>query len=230
MNGYTLKLIAIITMFIDHMAAILIPPDTTAYLICRSIGRLAFPIFCFLLVEGFLHTHNVKKYLARLGVFALISEIPFDLAFSNKTIHNGFLLHQNIFFTLFIGLAVIYLMSIIDRKYVKYVFLSNIFDTLVVIAGCYAATILATDYEFMGVLLVVAFYVFRTNKILLTIAILLVNASFGLGLQVLAALSMIFIWYYNGKRGPQGNKYIFYIFYPTHIFLLYLISLLPMFH
>ncbi len=227
MNGYVLKMIAIVTMFIDHTAAILIPSDSTAYIICRSIGRLAFPIFCFLLVEGFLHTRNVKKYLARLGIFALISEIPYDLAFSNKALHYGYKLQQNIFFTLFIGLAVIYLMSIIDSKFAKNVFICKGLDCLIVISGCTLATILATDYEFMGVLLIVAFYVFRSNKFLLTLAVLLVNISFGLGLQVLAALSMLFIFYYNGKRGLQGNKYIFYIFYPTHILLLYLISLLP---
>ena len=230
MNGYVLKMIAIITMFIDHTAAILIPSDTIAYLICRSIGRLAFPIFCFLLVEGFLHTSNVKRYLLRLGLFALISEIPFDLAFSNKSLHYGYMLQQNIFFTLFIGLAVICFMSIIDLKLAKNVFIRKGLKVLVVLLGCVLATILATDYEFMGVLLIVAFYVFRLNKFLLTLAVLLVNISFGLGLQVFAALSMLFILFYNGKRGHQGNKYIFYIFYPAHILLLYFISLLPIFN
>ncbi|WMJ87555.1 TraX family protein [Anaerocolumna sp. MB42-C2] len=230
MNGYVLKMIAIITMFIDHTAAILIPSDTIAYLICRSIGRLAFPIFCFLLVEGFIHTSNVKRYLLRLGLFALISEIPFDLAFSNKSLHYGYILQQNIFFTLFIGLAVICFMSIIDLKFAKNVFIRKGLDCLVVVLGCVLATVLATDYEFMGVLLIVAFYVFRFNKFLLTLAVLLVNVSFGLGLQVFAALSMLFILFYNGKRGHQGNKYIFYIFYPAHILLLYFISLLPIFN
>ncbi len=229
MDGYRLKRIAIVTMFIDHMAAVLMPSNSTAYWICRGIGRLAFPIFSFLLVEGFTYTKNVKKYLARLGIFALISEIPFDLAFSDGLIRNGFLLHQNIFFTLFIGLAVIYFMSIIDKKYAKNIFLNNLFDCLVVIAGCYAANLLAADYRFVGVLLITSFYIFRTNKILLTMAVLLVNILSGSKLQVLAVLSMLFIWLYNGKRGRQGNKYIFYIFYPAHIFLLYLVSLLPIF-
>ena len=81
MNTYKLKLIAIITMLIDHIAAVLIPSDTMLWLVMRCIGRLAFPIFVFLLVEGFHHTRDVKKYLLRLGAFALISEVPFDLAF-----------------------------------------------------------------------------------------------------------------------------------------------------
>ena len=133
-TGSTLKIIAIISMFIDHFGASIVEfylysilqPNGTDYskaLICsrvpwlwmewmgdpekvqnlditiRSIGRLAFPIFCFLLVEGFLHTHNMKKYLVRLGIFALVSDLPFDMAFFGEIT----LKHQNVFFTLFIA-------------------------------------------------------------------------------------------------------------------------------
>lgn len=130
-TGSTLKLIAIFTMLIDHTAATIIErtlmargmgnlnaSDTQAamnfflnnaflyYLdiIMRLIGRIAFPIFCFLLVEGFLHTHNKFKYAIRLAVFALISDIPFDLAFKNKPFDFSY---QNVFFTLFIALLVL---------------------------------------------------------------------------------------------------------------------------
>lgn len=229
MNGFNLKLIAMITMFIDHMAAILLPSESTAWLVCRSIGRLAFPIFCFLLVEGFLHTHNVKKYLARLLLFALISEIPFDLAFTSRSIHNGFLLHQNIFFTLFIGLAVIYGLSITSTVFAKNIVIDKLLQSLLILTGCFIAYKLNTDYEYMGVLMIVAFYLLRNNKILLVLAVLSVNTLFGLGIQTLGAVSMMFILTYNGKRGRQGNKYLFYVFYPAHIFVLYLISLLPVF-
>jgi hypothetical protein len=228
MNGFNLKLIAMITMFIDHMAAILLPWDSKAWLICRSIGRLAFPIFCFLLVEGFLHTHNVRKYMARLGIFALISEIPFDLAFTSGSIHSGFL-HQNVFFTLFIGLALIYGMSIISLVFAKNIILGKLLQGILILAGCFAAYQLKTDYAYMGVLMIVAFYVFRKSKLLLTLAVFFVNTMFGLGIQILGAFSMMFILFYNGKRGHQGNKYLFYIFYPAHIFILYLISRLPVF-
>ncbi len=230
MNGFTLKMIAIITMLIDHVAAVLIPREMAAYWICRSIGRLAFPIFCFLLVEGFIHTKNVKKYLMRLGIFALISEIPFDLAFSDKTNRLGFLFQQNVFFTLFIGLAVIYSLSIIEKKYANNITRSNIFDSLAVLVGCAVAILLITDYTYIGILLIVAFYLFRTNKVLLTIAVIVVTGILGGQLEGLAAISMVFIWLYNGERGPQGNKYAFYAFYPVHILSIYLISLLPMFH
>lgn len=225
MSGYVLKIIAIVTMLIDHATAILVPTNTMTYLIGRSIGRLAFPIFCFLLVQGLLHTKNIQKYLTRLGLFALISEIPFDLAFSDNTTQWGFLEHQNIFFTLFIGLGVIYLMSIIEKKFVNNIFLSNIFDMLVVLAGSFLAVLLSTDYSFGGILLIVAFYLFRENKLLLTVAVFIVNAYMFGGLQGLATLSMIFIWFYNGQRGQKINKYLFYAFYPVHILILYLISL-----
>jgi hypothetical protein len=224
MNGFILKMIAIITMFIDHYTAILIPDNTMEYIIGRSIGRLAFPIFCFLLVEGFYHTKSVNKYLIRLGIFALISEIPFDLAFSDTTTKYGFLNHQNIFFTLFIGLFVIYLMRIIEKRYTDNMIMINILNCIVVVAGGSAASFLATDYSFMGVLMIVTFYLFRERKFTLTIVLFVINTLNGGPLQLLATLSMIFIVFYNGKRGPKFNKYIFYGFYPVHILVLYLIS------
>lgn len=112
--GSTLKLVAIFSMLIDHTAATILERMLARenyndeflyqiYSIMRYIGRLAFPIFCFLLLEGMVHTHNKYKYAIRLAIFALISEIPFDLAFNNKLIYTG---SQNVFFTLLIGLLV----------------------------------------------------------------------------------------------------------------------------
>jgi hypothetical protein len=142
MDTFTLKMIAITAMLIDHIGAIVISENHAGYWPCRIVGRLAFPIFAFLLVEGFHHTRDVKKYLVRLGVFAVISEIPFDIAFyrfhnhedilgaleaafSNHTNAFGFLqlkiilnnamLNQNIFFTLFLGLLLITCMSWIQE-------------------------------------------------------------------------------------------------------------------
>ena len=114
-SGSTLKIVGIITMFIDHLGLAVIGRMMTkvilsgaqldylnsVYSVMRSIGRLAFPIFCFLLVEGFDKTRSKAKYLFRLGMFALISEVPFDLAFSATVLEFG---HQNVYFTLFLGL------------------------------------------------------------------------------------------------------------------------------
>ena len=139
-SGSTLKMIAIVTMLIDHIGAAVLArllmvnglgeldqTNTDAimqwlsangalygtYTVMRMIGRVAFPIFCFLLVEGFLHTHDVKKYAMRLGLFALLSEIPFDLAFSSKILEFNY---QNVFFTLFIGLLTMIAYRAVEEK------------------------------------------------------------------------------------------------------------------
>lgn len=225
MNGLTLKLIAMLTMLIDHATELLVRNGSILYLIGRSIGRLAFPIFCFLLVEGLLHTKNVKKYLIRLGIFALISEIPFDLAFGKgKTFADIFNLRsQNVFFTLFIGLLVIFLIQIIQNKYNDNKVMAVILISIIVLIGCQMANYLRTDYSYMGVLMIVCFYLFKNNKLPLFLSIFLLNLSMG-PLQVLATISFLFIFLYNGERGPKINKYVFYAFYPVHILVLYWIS------
>lgn len=215
-------------MLIDHIGAILIPAHSDMYLIFRSIGRLAFPLFCFLLVEGLHHTRSVKKYLIRLGIFAIISELPFDLAFSDD-IRTGYLLQQNVFFTLFIGLLVIYLMGLAEKKYKSNPLINGLIQSSLVAIGCVLATLMHTDYMFMGILLIVAFYLFRGKKVLLAVSLFLITNFTGFYLEGLATLSIIFILAYNGERGPKGNKYFFYVFYPAHILLLYCISLLPAF-
>ena len=111
LSGSALKIIAIVTMLIDHIAATVIIRILKfggyndglyqLYRVMRNIGRIAFPIFCFLLVEGFMHTRDREKYALRLGCFAAVSEIPFDLAFNGKVLEVGY---QNVFFTLLLGL------------------------------------------------------------------------------------------------------------------------------
>ncbi|NLZ83422.1 MAG: hypothetical protein GX915_07145 [Clostridiales bacterium] len=219
MSSFGLKMIAIITMLIDHIGAVFIPSNTTEYLIFRSIGRLAFPIFVFLLVEGFYHTRDSKKYLIRLGIFALISEIPFDLAFYG----DFYMGHQNIFFTLFLGLLLIILMRDVEVRFPKNVLAIYIIKAILVIVFCIISIYLQTDYSFLGILLITAFYLFRGNKILLVLSMLIIFGTPIGGINVLATLSMIFIALYNGKKG-KSMKYFFYIFYPAHLTILFLIS------
>ncbi|HHX11665.1 MAG TPA: hypothetical protein GX731_02500 [Clostridiales bacterium] len=219
MSSFGLKLIAIITMLIDHIGAVFITPNTTSYLIFRSIGRLAFPIFVFLLVEGFHHTRDAKKYLTRLGIFALLSEIPFDLAFYGE-FHMG---HQNIFFTLFLGLLLIMLMKEVEIKFPKNVVVINLINALLVIGFSIVAFLLKTDYNFLGILLITAFYLFRGSKVLLVLSILLIFGTPIGSISILATLSMVFIALYNGEKG-KSMKYFFYIFYPAHLLILFLIS------
>ena len=123
-TGSTLKIIAIIAMFIDHTAAIVLErmiymPKYASislygiYGVMRLIGRLGFPIFCFLLIEGLCYTKDVKKYAGRLFLFALVSEIPFDLGFAGKAFYWQY---QNVFFTLFIGLLVLIVFRYVEGK------------------------------------------------------------------------------------------------------------------
>jgi hypothetical protein len=221
MSGFWLKIIAMVTMLIDHGTAILVPYDSSFYVVGRSIGRLAFPIFCFLLVEGFLHTSNVKKYLLRLGVFALISEIPFDLAFNYRLVDVG---SQNVFFTLFIGLLMLIGLKKINEKY-KGQIINLFLSGTVILSASLVAWVFGTDYYYAGVLMILSFYLFRYNKVLLTVALVIIYEYALGGIQILAVFAMIPIFFYNGQRGTKMNKYLFYAFYPAHIFILYLISL-----
>jgi hypothetical protein len=213
-------MIAIITMLIDHSAAIFVPNNLPMYWVLRGIGRLAFPIFAFLLVEGFFHTRDVKKYLIRLGLFAFISEIPFDLAFYKTFFYPG---HQNIFFTLFLGLLLMMILKKAEERFKKKTIISNILDAVITVGFCIIAVLLATDYNYSGILLIISFYLFRGNKILLTLSLLIVTGYLMGPFSAIATLSMIFIWFYNGKKGRDA-KYLFYIFYPAHLLILFFIS------
>lgn len=250
MTIFVLKLIAIITMLIDHIGAVLLRSNADLYWPSRTIGRIAFPIFVFMLVEGFHHTSNIRKYLTRLGIFALISEIPFDIALYNYFSGRNFLSdlkasftdtdtlnlflknlvsHQNVFFTLFLGLFAIYCMSMIENKYKKEVFLSNLFNALVTIGFCIVAVLLRTDYDMKGILLIAAFYLFRGSKIMIAICLLIIIGTFypssngNVNIETFALLGLIPIAFYKGKKG-KNIKYFFYIFYPAHLLILWIIS------
>lgn len=168
--------------------------------IIRYIGRPAFPIFCFLLVEGFLHTRDVKKYAFRLGVFALISEIPFDLALRTVPVYWK---SQNVFFTLLIGLLVIWFIKIWGNTIpVRAVGL---------LAGAVSAELLHTDYGAFGVALIVLLYLLRNKK-----AAQCILGAFCCAWELTAPLAFLLIWFYNGERGKQ-SRWFFYWFYPVHL-------------
>lgn len=222
MNNFRLKWIAIITMIIDHTAAVLLPQSSPAWIVMRVIGRLSFPIFVFLLVEGFHHTKDVKKYLLRLGIFALLSEVPFDLAFYGTVIE---FTHQNIFFTLFLGLTCIYLTSLVEKNNGKNSLQTNILNGLITLVFCIIASLLHTDYSYAGILLISAFYLFRGNKVLQTLTLFLVSGFILGNINVFATLAIIPIAFYNGEKG-KSMKYFFYVFYPAHLLILAGINLL----
>lgn len=248
--GSTIKIIAIVSMLIDHIGAgilgrfimtsgyvnMALSGDMNevmqwivengvifyTYSAMRMIGRLGFPIFCFLLVEGFQRTHDVKKYALRLGLFALISEIPFDLCFSGKVLEFGY---QNVFFTLFLGLLTMIAFDWIGKKeWVAGEGLNKVvkvvFSVVALAVGAGVAHFLKTDYAATGVLCIMALYIFRKKKPLQIAA-----GCVAFLWEVTAPLAFIPIGFYNGKRGLK-IKYFFYAFYPVHLLLIWLVAML----
>lgn len=244
-TGATLKIIAIVTMLIDHIGAALIEQgvwfkiDPNAKVdrvyaydeIFRIIGRISFPLFCFLVVEGILHTRDVRKYAIRLGIFAIISEIPFNLAFSNKVVDlSGF----NVFFTLFISVSVVagYIaikestQKFYEEPQVKWFLCTTIF-----LVGLLVAGVTNTDYDVAGVCAIMVMYEFssRNAKNLGFVVAILLLALLDNPIELWALLGFGLILIYNGKRGRQ-IKYFFYIFYPMHLMLLWAIRCYIMYY
>lgn len=239
LTGDTLKMIAMVTMFIDHIGAVILERvimgqgalEGTSRLIgdgwwdilyyvtwgSRVIGRIAFPIYCFLLVEGFLHTRDWRRYWLRLAVFAVISEVPFDLAVWNGWTGQS----RNVFFELAAGLLVLQGLKICGR-YRPGIRMGG--SALVIGAGCLLALILRADYDADGILIISAYYLLKDSRSR--------QALWGGALGFLeswnitygaAALSSIPILYYNGSKGNARHKYLFYFFYPAHLLLLFAI-------
>lgn len=207
LDSFQLKCIAIVSMALDHTGAVLYPSQIWL----RCLGRIAFPIFCFLIVEGFFHTHDVRRYMGRLGVFALISEIPYDLAFRGVPLEYD---HQNVFFTLLIGIGMMVLLERNREWPVK---------AVILLLAMWLAVLIRSDYNFRGILLIFVFYIFHESRWLAVTAGGLWNFLYQGVIQKYGVLSVLPLALYNGERGRK-MKYFFYIFYPVHLLLLYGIS------
>ena len=198
---------------------------------------MAFPIFAFLIVEGFFHTSDLKKYMKRLFIFGLISEIPFNLIYTGSII---FPFHQNVMFTLLLGLLII---NEIDKLKNNKEIKKKIIPILKIFLFLLISIIGFVDYGVTGVLTIVVFYLFRGFKLawigqLISLILLYIvffegqsvilnifNHEYFLPLQSIGVLSLIFIWLYNGEKGKNNKliKYLFYSFYPVHMLVIYLI-------
>lgn len=247
-TGSTLKIIAVITMIIDHIGASVLELTlrdrgllgfvarglggirslegvnrvlVISWWVMRMIiGRVAFPIFCYLLVEGFLYTKSVRKYAGRLFLFAVISEVPFDLGIFQTAWYPQY---QNVFFTLLTGLLCMQGFAWLDKKRnERTVFLIYVGKAAVLLAGMAAAWFFKTDYGAGGVIFILCLYIFRTNKAL----------QLGIGCvvsmvvdEVMAPLAFLPVLFYRGERGLK-LKYFFYAIYPIHLFLLYWICVI----
>ena len=213
-----LKFIALCTMTIDHIGAVLLPQ----YLILRIIGRIAFPVYCFLIVNGLFHTKDCKKYIGRLLLFALISEIFFDLAFFGKVF---FPEYQNVFFTLAIGLTMIYLLESIRNRMLFKIPAFNMAAELIVVAlCCLLAYLLRTDYSVYGIIIIYGFYEFRYRYMISCFFQAYMNVIAMGGTQCYAVFALPFICLYNDKPGRKKYKWFFYIYYPAHLLILFLLK------
>ena len=216
-SGSTLKLIAVITMLIDHTGSVLVrclaerdAKYIALYNLLRTIGRVAFPIYAFLLTEGFAHTHDRKKYGTNLLVFAVVSEIPWNFEHSGKIFYAS----QNVFFTLFLGFLGMYC-------YEKYK--DNSKSLAVSLTVLFAVSVLLKcDYGCLGYTYILMLYVLRDKQILRNIIGAGTTGSMWKGAAAFVPIAL-----YNGKRGfikGKVMKYTFYLIYPVHMLILYFIK------
>ncbi len=224
-----LKLIACIVMAIDHFGygilhnymiahAMDVAPEVytrlnKAYEVCHGIGRIAFPIFTFFIVEGFFRTRNVYKYALRLGIFAVISEIPFDLGLYGVMFKWD---HQNIILTFFIALVMLLCIRFLEKNVMG---LSEpvVYFTYIcaVIAFADAAYLLSADYSWKCMLLVAVLYFTRKYA-----PFNLIAGAAATSWEKYGPISFLLLYLYDPEIRPK-HKYAFYVFYPLHLMILY---------
>lgn len=230
-TSFSLHILAMAAMLCDHLWGTVIPGND--WLTC--IGRLSFPIFAFLLAEGYFHTGNLKKYLRRLFLFALISEIPFNLAMGSRLFYP---IHQNVLWTFLMAMGLIHWN---EKVKAQHLWKRVLVGCASICLGYIGGIITFTDFYHAGVLTVLVFYFFRGRRWWCCLGQLLclwyINFEMlgGLSYQVFlfgrihfipqqgfALLALIPIWLYRGKQGFRSKwlQYSYYAFYPLHLLLL----------
>ena len=221
LSGNELKIIACVSMFLDHFAKVFQAELTPfLYFILDSIiGRLAFPLFCLLLAEGYFHTRNLRRYMLRIALLALVSEIPFDLAMSGQVPDPGW---QNTVFTLLLGLMMFFVLDRIRSKSSPNLLSAMLLQMLTIAAFAASAWALHTDYDIFGIGALACFY-YLNGRIFKNPVTADLWACFCLFQEPAAFLSLLPVSAYNRTRGKAGMKYFFYFFYPLHLILLVLL-------
>ena len=212
LDSTALKLIALISMAIDHVGMALFPGQMWL----RAIGRIAMPCFAFCVSEGFTHTRSTVRYFLRLVIFAVISELPFDLAVCGGVDWQW----QNVMFTFALAVAALWCFDLLNTKDGKWPKIAA-WGAVAAIAGL--AALLNTDYGFAGVALVFGFYILRDKpravRVWVTLAAFCVlDGSF---FELWCLMSALPLMLYNGEKGA-GLKWAFYLFYPLHLLMIYL--------
>ena len=233
LTSFVLHILAMVLMLVDHLGFTVFIGEHWM----RVIGRLSFPIFAFMLVEGFYHTVDSKKFfkhLLRMLIFAIITEIPYNLFLCNTVLAIS---KQNVLWTYLIGLLCMYFVHMLQKKGSPW----NIFGVLIAFFAVILAELVCCDYGALGVLSIMVFYFFHERKwwCYLGQAICLIylnytagsgsgyeltvfNQTLVFGTQFFAVLALPIIWLYKGKQGHHSKvfKYFCYIFYPLHLFIL----------
>ena len=221
-----LKLIACLTMLIDHFGHTIVPCLPVPYMAnlyyaCRIIGRIAFPIYCFLLAEGMYYTRNPGKYIGRLAIGILLSEIPFDLLFEGGISWE----YQSVMVTLTLGAVMLLCMEKTEKPWLK---------LLMVLPFVLLAELLKSDYGGWGIVMIACFALFDRLSLQI-IAMILVNAMMNsatvpvlgidVSVQIFAVLAMVPIYLYSGKKLTRSKavQWGFYLFYPLHLLVLWVI-------
>ena len=220
LSGSSLKLLACMLMLMDHTASLLLrwylPSQRpwlhilgrsySVYNVCRGFGRLAFPIFCFLIVEGFTHTHDRFKYGRNLLLFAFISEFFWDIGMGRSLFHPS----QNVYFTLFFGYLAMCLCTYFEGR--------RLMQAVVLLSILVITYFFRADYSYRGYVFLMIMFWLRTERPAQALI-----GSMWLKYELVAGFAFIPINMYNGKRGfikTAALKYAFYFFYPVHILIL----------
>jgi len=232
-----LHIFAMAVMLLDHTYAIGLA--NAHWMTC--VGRLAFPIFSFMLVEGYFHTRSLRRYAKRLLIAAVASEIPFNLVAGGSWLYP---FHQNVMWTLLMSLGAIHLNELVRRQ--GNIILQILTAALTVVVSFFVGTILMVDYFGVGILMVLLFYFLRgdgwlrrlgqlagmyyLNCVMLggyVMQFTLLGASVSFPRQGLAMLALIPIWLYRGRQGYRAKwlQRLYYAFYPLHLAALALIAI-----
>ena len=237
-SSMTLHVLAMVFMLCDHLWATVVPGND--WMTC--VGRIAFPIFAFMIVEGYFHTRSLKKYVRRLFVFALLSEIPFNLVMGSSLFYP---IHQNVLWTFLIAVFLIWLNEKAKKK--EKVWLQAVTCVGTICLAFILGLVTFVDYNHAGVLTVLVFYFFRGRKwwhflgqvlclYYLNVEVLsgfyyeleVFGHTMNIVRQGFALLALIPIWLYRGKQGPYNKviKNVYYWFYPVHLLLLAILRML----
>ena len=236
-TSFTLHIMAMIFMLCDHLWGTIVQGND--WLTC--IGRLTFPIYAFMIVEGYFHTKNLKKYVGRLLIFAILSEIPFNLAMGSRFFYP---IHQNVLWTFLISIGLIHWNEKTKEKKLWKRILVGFASILI---GSIVGIITFVDYYHAGILMVLVFYFFRHKKWWcyfgqficmwyincdmlggLQYEMNILGQTYFISRQGFALLALIPIWLYNGKQGYHSKtlQFIYYAFYPVHLLILGILKFL----